>query len=506
MNAAADPAHVAQFRALIAHHLGLQFDDAKSGWLAEVLRRRLGDRPAAAYLAQLSGAGGRGELAALAPELTVAETYFFRHVDQFHALRERVQAAGRGAEAARRRVRILSAGCASGEEAYSIAMMLWDVLPDPSQQLSIHAVDLNPVMIDKARRARYTTWALRETPEVMRRRWFRLEGSEFVLDDGLRAVVTFEVGNLCDNDLRLWRPQGYDFVFCRNVLMYFVPSQARAVVASISRSLVPGGGLFLGHAETLRGLSQDYLLREAHGSFHYEHKARTAAVTAPIAPPVACPGAGAVERAAASGVDGADSWVQAIGKAAERIRAVQAAAGAPAALNKAPAGERRWLNRAHDLFRQERFAEAIATLEAMPGMSARNPEALLLRAVLLVHGGRLAPAEEACHRLLAIDQRNACAHYVLALCREGAGDRWGAVERNQVAVRLDPSFAMPRLHLGLLARRAGNHALQRRELTEAQALLEREDDFRLLLFGGGFGRDALLELCRAELQACGATA
>jgi chemotaxis protein methyltransferase CheR len=92
---------------------------------------------------------------------------------------------------------------------------------------------------------------------------------------------------------------------------------------------------------------------------------------------------------------------------------------------------------------------------------------------------------------------------VLALCREGAGDYAGAAERDQVAVYLDPAFAMPRLHLGLLARRAGDHEAVRRELQQALALLQREDASRLLLFGGGFDRGALLALCRAELQAIG---
>ena len=496
MSAAMDPGHVERFRALIARHLGLQFDDAKHDWLAEVLGRRLGRQPAELYLARLAGGVADGELAALAPELTVADTYFFRHVDHFHALRERVRGDLAGAGAAQRRLQILSAGCASGEEAYSIAMMLWDLVPDPASQLSIRAVDLNPVVIDKARRARYTAWALRETPQAMRQRWFRQEGSEFVLDESLRAVVTFDTHNLCDDGTPLWRPRAYDFIFCRNVLMYFAPSRARAVVALITRSLRPGGCLFLGHAETLRGLSQDYHLRHDHGSFHYERKGGVADDGIGIAPSMN----NAVPRAVEPFQE---DWAEAIGKSAERIRTLTAQVGAPAARNAAADDGRRPLDRALDLFGEERFAEALAAVQALPEASARNPAALLLQAMLLVHGGRLAQAEDTCHRLLVSDALNAGAHYVLALCREGAGDRRGAADRDQMAARLDPSFAMPRLHLGLLARRDGDHEVQRRELTHAQALLAREDASRLLLFGGGFGRDALLGLCRAGLQACG---
>jgi chemotaxis protein methyltransferase CheR len=100
---------------------------------------------------------------------------------------------------------------------------------------------------------------------------------------------------------------------------------------------------------------------------------------------------------------------------------------------------------------------------------------------------------------------NTGAHYLIALCRESAGDRRGAIEHDQTAIYLDATFAMPRLHLGLMARRAGDRETARRELKYALTLLKREDASRLLLFGGGFGRDALAALCRAELDSAGST-
>jgi chemotaxis protein methyltransferase CheR len=105
--------------------------------------------------------------------------------------------------------------------------------------------------------------------------------------------------------------------------------------------------------------------------------------------------------------------------------------------------------------------------------------------------------------VLDVDELNAGAHYLLALCREGARDRTSAVYHDQVAIYLDPGFAMPHLHLGLLARREGDGAAAQRELEQAILLLEREDSSRLLLFGGGFGRDTLVALCRTELVGCG---
>jgi len=195
------------------------------------------------------------------------------------------------------------------------------------------------------------------------------------------------------------------------------------------------------------------------------------------------------------------SWVTTICQAAERIQALAAgpAAGADAGRRR-PARD---LGIALELLRKERFADALALVRALPPESGADTDVLLLEAVLLTHGGQLAEAETVCRRLLAHDDLSAGAHYVLALCREGAADRQGAVEHNQVAIYLDPGFAMPRLHLGLLARRGGDRGAARRELTAALMLLQGEDASRLLLFGGGFSRESLLALCRAELAACG---
>jgi chemotaxis protein methyltransferase CheR len=126
-----------------------------------------------------------------------------------------------------------------------------------------------------------------------------------------------------------------------------------------------------------------------------------------------------------------------------------------------------------------------------------------LEATLLTHSGRLDAAEDACLRLLLADEFNAGAHYVLALCREHAGQRERACEHDRVAAYLDPDFAMPRLHLGLLAGREGDHTAARNELQQALRLLKREDPSRLLLFGGGFNREALMALCLSKLKESG---
>lgn len=491
---------VQQFRAHVEQRLGLLFEDAKLDFLTDVLARRLKQSglDGEAYLAQLDAGASAAELGALAQELTIAETYFFRNVDQFHALAGAALPHRLRARAGLGRLHVLSAGCASGEEAYTIAMLARQALSGLPWEIVIRAVDVNPAMLEKARRARYTDWALRETPPDIRERWFRRDGRDMVLADEIRNAVTFEERNLVEDNLSLWQPGVYDVVFCRNVLMYLTPQQAQAVVRRIARSLAPGGYLFLGHAETLRNLSEDFNLRHTHGTFYYQHKEGSEAREPSPMPPTASHGfAWSVPAPALAAMPQDDSWVETIRQATERIerlvRAPTAAAAAP-----------RWdAAQALDLLHKERFAEALTLVRAAPAQATRTPEVLLLNAVLLTHSGRLQEAEAACRSLLAFDAQNAGAHYVLALCCEGCADGDGAAEHNQVAATLDPSFAMPRLHLGLLARRGGDHETARRELRQALILLQREEASRLLLFGGGFGREALSALCRAELRACG---
>jgi chemotaxis protein methyltransferase CheR len=483
------------FRAAIGRGLGLHFDDTKSGQLEDVLRQRLEatGQSCDGYLQRLEREPE--EAGALARSLTVGETYFFRNRDHFRAVSELVLP--ERLRSGERRLRALSAGCSSGEEAYSLAILARTTLPGTAFELEIRGVDLNPAALEKARRARFSSWALRETPADVQQRWFRPAGREFLLDQALHGAVEFEQRNLAAEDSELWQPGRYHLIFCRNVLMYFVPEIAQAVVARIARALVPGGYLFLGHAETLRGLSQQFHLCHTHGTFYYQLGASGRERPEAVAPAPAAVAA-RFDALPLPLVDASDGWVDAIRKATERIQALSARGPAAEAHVSRPSWD---LPQALELLRRERFGEALQLLRSFPSESARDPDVLLLQAVLLAHNAELGAAEQVCQRLLALDELNAGAHYVLALCREGAGDRRAAIEQDQVAVYLAPSFAMPRLHLGLLARRAGERETASRELAQALQLLQGEDPSRLLLFGGGFQRDALIALCRAELDA-----
>jgi chemotaxis protein methyltransferase CheR len=508
-----DREQVERLRSVVSDQLGLSYEDDRLDQLAEAASRRIALSSAGSfepYLARLCSHSSRGdELSLLAEQLTVTETFFFRHPDQLRAfvdvvVREQARTGGK-------RLRVLSAGCASGEEPYSLAIALLEAVPDlHTWDVRIRALDVNRAMLAKAVRGRFTTWSLRATPDAFKARYFRRDGREFVLDAAVRGLVDFEERNLAVDDALFWRAAGLNAIFCRNVLMYFAPHVMRRVVMRMHEGLVPGGYLFLGHAETLRGLSNTYHLCHTHSTFYYRRRDERELEQSGVQSSRETLALDALPLA----VDTSDSWVDAIERASARIRAlaerrepsVPDGRGAPPV---PPPALSRVANVAElapvlELVKSERFADALSLLGALPNVTFDDPDAVLLNAVLLTNHGKIAEAERACERLLVLDELNAGAHYLMALCREHAGDAQDAAEHDRLAMHLDASFAMPHLHAGLLAKRAGDRALARRLLAGALGLVDREDSSRLVLFGGGFSREALAMLCRTELASLGA--
>jgi len=461
---------LARFRAIVLARLGLEFPDRQSDSLAELLQHRLAWHrlDADSYLDSLQSDLLSGEFEALVPELTTPETYFFRNIEQFNALRELVLPALMQARRHTRSLRILSAGCASGEELYTLAMVLQDLTPGPDWDITLLGVDLNPEVLRKARAGRYTSWSLRETPDAARLRWFRPEGNDFALQPALREAVRFELLNLNEPAPNFWRAGAFDLIFARNVLMYFGRPALQAVLARMTQSLAPDGYLFLGHSESLRDLTEAFTLCHTHGSFYYRRRSGGDSQAEPAAPALVPP---------------------ATTVAITTLSTVPTLPGAADPIEDALT-----------LFDQERFEDAAARLATLNASAQRQPDAMLLHAMLRVHEGRHALAEDVAHELLTRDARNAAAHYVIALCRESTGDLAAARIRYEQAGKLDDGFALPHLHLAQLARGRGDAKAYRHQLARALALLEHESAQRLRLFGGGFDRIALQNMCRTELR------
>jgi chemotaxis protein methyltransferase CheR len=461
-------AEVVRFRALLGERLGLTFVDGDAAQLALVLSRqaaRHGLVPAG-YLRRLAAGADQPEVDALAEELTITETYFFRHGEQFRVLADVVLPERMRERSHQRTLRMLSVGCSSGEEAYTLAIVARQGQPDPAWSISVLGLDANPAVLRRAVDGRYSEWALRETPDAARRRWFHQQDGSFEPVDDIRRSVQFRQCNVADEDAALWHSRQYDVIFCRNLLMYLTPATAQLLVGRMTRALADGGYLFLGHTDSLGGRPDGLEPVHTQDTFYYRRPGTTGPAGRPPYPAEPSPAAAGPSEPAE------------------------------------PIAEFR--DRALTLLRDERFADALTVVES--GLPPRpEPRDLLLHGVLLAQSGRIDDAEMVARRLLDVDGLYADAHHLLGVCLEGGAAVEVAIGHYRLAAYLEPEFAMPKLRLGLLARQRGDRHTAGTELDRALALLRTERDERILLFGGGFGRISLVALCRAELDATGVT-
>jgi len=461
------PADVGHFREQLAKRFGWTFDAADTDRLGQILDARADTRGLTrdGYLLRLGAGGWSSENGVLAEDLSITETYFFRHGEQFRALHDTALPARAATRDDGGALRMLSVGCSSGEEAYSLAIVGRQVRPDPGWIISVTGVDNNPAMLDKAGAGRYSPWSLRETPDAVRSRWFRPCEGGFRICDDIRPLVQFRRYNVADEDAALWRPGQYDVIFCRNLLMYLTADVASALVGRMTGALAAGGYLFLGHTDSLGSRPDGLDPQHSHQTFYYRR--RNDRAPAPARVPTAGPPPVVAATAAPAPGPAVDCYQRAIG-----------------------------------LLHDERFAEALELIAAQaPGR--REPCEILLHGVLLAQAGRFDEAIATADRLLGTDGTYADAHQLLGLCREGAGTLDQAVGEYRLAAYLDAGFALPRLRLGQLARRRGDDRTAADELDRALGLLAQEADERITLFGGGFGRIALAVLCRSELDATG---
>ncbi|HVT28019.1 MAG TPA: protein-glutamate O-methyltransferase CheR, partial [Lacipirellulaceae bacterium] len=193
------------------------------------------------------------ELDRLTERLTIGETHFFRHREVFDALRDKVLPEMLDRNRATQRLRVWSAGCSTGPEAYSISILLRRELVARTRDwnISIVGTDINRLALSQAGAGRYEEWAFRGTPPELRTECFEQDGSAWRIADRFRDGVTFQYHNLARHPVPSLTHNlaAFDLIFCRNVLIYFAAEAVERIVSQLAECLVPGGWLVIGHAE-----------------------------------------------------------------------------------------------------------------------------------------------------------------------------------------------------------------------------------------------------------------
>lgn len=249
------------FRDLIHRECGLYFADNKRAFVSSRIGKRLAAKSIGSfyryyrYLKE-GGAEQEEELLQLLDLLTINETSFFRNAPQFEFLEAVVlpELVERKRTEGDRRLRIWSAGCSTGEEPYSIAISALEAAsPSSGWDVRVYASDLSLSALEKADGGIYSEEKIARVDTARRHRYFQRVDGGYRVRDELKRIVIYDFHNLKhENGLG-----ELDIVFCRNVLIYFVPEEQRAVVQKLVRALVPGGYLFLGHSESVQGVAEN---------------------------------------------------------------------------------------------------------------------------------------------------------------------------------------------------------------------------------------------------------
>lgn len=399
-------------------------------------------------------------------ELTVGESFFFRNHAHFDALRDHVLPAILAENAARREVRLWSAGCAAGEEPYSLAILLDQVLQGREPwHVSILGTDLNPEFLQRARQGWFRPWSFRHTQVHYDARYFRPRDGGYELSPRIREHVRFAYLNLVKDAFPspLNGTVGMDLILFRNVAIYLKPEVTAVILRRFWDALRPGGWLLLGETELNQAEIAPFTVRRfASATFFQKSPSAQPStlpalprpaladaggwqgITVPVVPPVPdwvpLPSAGGSQTLSSPPtphVFGSESQVAApsqIDAPRDRRAPVTAtvAATSPGADLLAVADPRQRaqarLKLAHSLLLQAQTAEAKRQVELSLQEDPLLVEAYILQVGLAEDAGDLAAAEHACRRALYLDRRCCLAHFHLSLVQQQQGDVAGAAK------------------------------------------------------------------------------
>lgn len=434
----------------------------------------------------LSAPLGREQIEVLASCLTVGETYFFREKRAFEVLEQQILpeliATRRGRD---QRLRLWSAACCTGEEPYSIAMMLSRLLPDIAEwQVTLLATDINPRFLQKAAAGVFGEWSFREMPDRIKTEYFRRTAPKrYEIADHIKRRVTFAYLNLVEDVYPSLtnNTNAMDVIFCRNVLMYFEPAQAQRVLHRLYCSLVDDGCLLLSACEASQGHSAGFAAVCAPGAVVYRKPSARQAPGVPAAEPRAC------EPPTPFAFAAPEPMPQ-VYPAPPVVAPAHVTASTPAPYAEAVA-----------LFEQGRYAEAVGHLAKLVAGEGADPKALALLTRACANQGQLGEALYWCEQTLAADKMNPSFHYLHATILQEQGAVAAAARSLQRALYLDPHFVLAHFALGNLARSQAKPVEAAKHFQNAQHLLRGLRPDELLPEAEGLTAGRLAEIIGAMM-------
>ena len=253
-----------QLREIIYKRSGIHFPDTKKYILESRLAHRLAELELEdfdQYIAFLTmGPYQSDEFQEMFNRITINETSFFRNEPQLDVFEKQILPGLLERRKVAKRIRIWSAACSTGEEPFTLAIQLHRTLGVrlSDWHIEILGTDISERALSVAQTGRYTEYAVRSTPELIKKRYFKNEGTSWILDDEIRSMVNFELHNLKDR-LAAKRHGLWDVIFCRNVMIYFDDAMKKQVVQTFAEQLSKDGALFIGHSENIREVTDTFV-------------------------------------------------------------------------------------------------------------------------------------------------------------------------------------------------------------------------------------------------------
>ncbi|MDU0460847.1 MAG: CheR family methyltransferase [Geobacteraceae bacterium] len=265
-----------QLRDFIYNLCGMYFHTTKKYFLESRLTRRMeatGSKTCQDYYLLLKSPRGSEELKYLMDEITTNETYFFRNVPQLTALETKLlpEIVETKNKMGFRKLRIWSAASSSGEEAYTMAMILLEKRATLLKDWIIEIVgtDINETVIAQAKEGVYNAYSVRNIPDMYKRKYIREDNGKFILSPEVKKFVTFNKLNLYEDSKMIFM-KSFDFIFCANVLIYFDTASKSKVVQHFYNNLQPYGYFFVGQSESLHGVNDKFKTVHFTGGFGYK--------------------------------------------------------------------------------------------------------------------------------------------------------------------------------------------------------------------------------------------
>ncbi len=427
--------------------------------------------------------------------LTIGETYFFRNGPQFDALRQHILPDILHRRSATRGLRVWSAGCATGEEPYSLAMTIGELVGgDPLWHVSILATDINPRFLERAREALYGDWSFRETPEEIRQRFWTKEQNRWRLRPEIRRLVTFARLNLAEPCYPsvATGTMAIDLLVCRNVTIYFDAATTRQVVERFFSALAPGGWLIVGHSEPQASVYQQFEVHNFPNTVVYRKP-----LDAPMFPADSWRGAGLEPHSQPSGLQ---SW--SVPAPADPWAATPKLLASSRPLDARPAPIRAVLSNQQVSEMPDRPREPDDATKLRPA-SAAEIAALIKLGRQSADRADWPTAESYCEQALAYDSLSIEAHYLLGQIYEHQGKLDPALAAYRRTVYLDAGFVPGLIGMGNIWRQIGRPREASRYYELAVRQLEQLPTMALVPGAEGATAGDLVALVNQQLRAIG---